>query len=306
VLADDHRLVPTSDLAGRLGSPVVTAGDSEQKPAFPSGFDNEFPVGPLDGNSAFFGRDVLRGLIAGIDDFIAKKQPRWEQFRSVGPVLLGSAMWINDGELIEKLAQLAGASIVVSKQPRNSRQLKRLQKLNERTPGLPIEAFAELADLAMKVEGEPVAIGPYDRLSDEVVPTIRTIGYRRVESQIPVPPIMHAKLALLGHLIWHDEDDLGNVAEIIYFKPRRLWFSSATFTRSSRLSLEVGFWTEEDALVQGAERFLTSAMRYSEALDPDSDVFDPDFAPVGFDDAAFREVIGEVSWAEDEPYDDPY
>jgi hypothetical protein len=75
---------------------VVTAGGKERRPALPSDFNKELPVGPLDGNSAFFGLDVLRGLVAGIDDFIAEKQPRRKQFHSVGPVLLGSAMWINE------------------------------------------------------------------------------------------------------------------------------------------------------------------------------------------------------------------
>ena len=237
---------------------------------------------------------MLRGLIAGIDDFIHLKQPRWKQFRAVGPVLLGSAMWINDGELIDKIGELTGASIVVTKQPRDARQLKNLRDLNERTPGLPIEAFAALGGMAMKVDDEPRTVGPYSRLGD-VVPTIRTIGYRRVKSQLPLPPIMHAKLALLGHIVWHDEDALGHVADVIWFKPRRLWVSSANFTRSSRYSLEFGYWTEDEDLVQGAERFLTSALRYSEGLDPDSDFLNADLAPVVFDNEAFAEVVAEMT-----------
>lgn len=282
----------------------MTEGGTEQF-RFPDDFDNEFPVGPLPGNSAFFGRDVLRGLIAGIDDFIHLRQPRWKQFRAVGPILLGSAMWINDRELIDKLGELTGASIVVTKQPRDARQLKSLRAVNDRTPGLPVETFASLGGLAMKVNGEPVTIGPYDRLGEDVVPTIRTIGYRR-KSELPLPPIMHAKLALLGHIVWHDEDALGYVSDVIWFKPRRLWVSSANFTRSSRSNLEWGYWTEDDALVQGVERFLTSALRYSEGLDPDSDVFEPDLAPVVFDDDAFAEVVADMDWDdEDEDEDDP-
>ena len=181
-------------------------GDEQRD--FPDSFDAEFPMGPHDGNSAFFGRDVLRGLIAGIDDFIRVKQPRWKQFRSVGPVLLGSAGWVSDDEFLDKLGELAGASIVVSKLPRNANQLSRLREVNERTPGLPTAAFGALSDLAMKVDGEPLVVGPYNYndVTEGVVPTIRTIGYRRDASRTPIPPIMHAKLALLGHLWWHDED----------------------------------------------------------------------------------------------------
>jgi hypothetical protein len=52
------------------------------------------------------------------------------------------------------------------------------------------------------------------------------------------------------------------------------------FTSRSRHSLEFGFWTDESALVEHAEKFLVTAMRYSEALDPKSDSFEPDLAPV--------------------------
>jgi hypothetical protein len=109
-------------------------------------------------------------------------------------------------------------------------------------------------------------------------------------------PIMHAKLALLGHLRWHDEDAFGNPDDIIWFTPQRLWISSANFTSRSRLSLEFGFWTEDSALVERAEQFLVTAMRFSEGLDPDSDLFEPDLAPVEYDDEAFREIIAEMRW----------
>jgi hypothetical protein len=83
--------------------------DAEQ--LFPGEFDHEFAVGPEPGNGAFFGRNVLRGLISGIDDFVRREQPRWRQFRSLGPIVLGSAMWIDDAELIGKLGELTGACI---------------------------------------------------------------------------------------------------------------------------------------------------------------------------------------------------
>lgn len=241
---------------------------------------------------------MLRGLIGGIDDFIHVRQPRWRQFRSLGPVLLGSARWIDDPELIHKLGELSGASIVVTKQgrkPYDRRKLEPLHELNERTPGLPIRAFAALSGLAPKVEGKPVVVGPYDRMDDGVVPTIRTVGYRKVRD---FPPIMHAKLALLGHLWCHDEGPLGHVEDVIGFTPRRLWVSSANFTRSSRRSLEFGYWTEDRALVQGAERFLVKVMRSSEGLDPDADTFEPDLAAVEFDDVAMAEALAEMDWDE--------
>jgi hypothetical protein len=87
--------------------------------------DAEFPVG-TDGNKAYFGRNVLRGLVDGIDDFIELRQPRWRQPRAVGPAMLASAMWIDDPELIDKLDELSGASVVVTKQVRSPRQVERI------------------------------------------------------------------------------------------------------------------------------------------------------------------------------------
>jgi hypothetical protein len=88
-------------------------------------------------NDARFGRNVLRGLIQGIDDFIELRQPPWRRFRSLGPVLLGSAMWINDRELIDKLAELSGAFIVVTKQSRGSKKRRELEELRQINEGLP-------------------------------------------------------------------------------------------------------------------------------------------------------------------------
>jgi hypothetical protein len=263
-------------------------------------------LGPEPGNSAYFGRDVLRGLITGIDDFIHLRQPRWKQFRSLGPVLLGSAMWIDDGELIAKLGELAGACIVVRKQARPRRpermeELKQLEDVNQRTPGLPTGAFPDLAMLAPKVSGSPLVVGPGTPSWESVVPPIRTLGYRRVGDHLV--PIVHAKLALLGSLWWHDEHPAGYPDDFIGFTPRRLWVSSANFTRSSRRNLEFGYWTEDPALLDGAERFLLNLIANSEGVDPDAAEPAPDLAPVDFDDGAFAEYFAEFGSSE---YDDEF
>ena len=280
-------------------APIMSEADNPA-PAFPDDFDVEFPVG-TDGNKAYFGRNVLRGLVDGIDDFIELRQPRWRQPRAVGPAMLASAMWIDDPELIDKLDELSGASVVVTKQVRSPRQVERmqvLQDLNDRSPGLPVRAFADLIGLGPTFDGKPTVLGPNDNLDALVVPTVRTCGYRKRGNDLV--PIMHAKLALLGHLQWHDEDAFGNPDDIIWFTPQRLWISSANFTSRSRLSLEFGFWTEDSALVERAEQFLVTAMRYSEGLDPESDWFAPDLAPVDYDDEAFRDVLAEMHWDEGE------
>lgn len=269
---------------------------------FSSGFDDVVELGGPPGNHAYFGLDVLRGLVEGIDDFVHERQPRWRQFRSLGPALLGAAMWIDDPGLIAKIGELTAATIVVTKQTRTPGQLRKLEplrELNERTPGMPIRAFGALSGLAPKVGGQPLVVGPYDPMDEGSVATVRTLGFRRQPKTYP--PLLHAKLALLGHLWWHDEGQLGHVEDVIGFTPKRLWLSSANFTSSSRRSLEVGHWTEEPAFIDAAERYLVRLMRSSESLDPDSDSFDPERVPVEFDDVAMAEALAEmeVDW-EDE------
>lgn len=269
----------------------------KRTPSFPGDFDAEFAIGPEEGNQAYFGHNVLRGLVDGIDDFIQLRQPRWRQARAVGPAMLASAMWIDDPELIDKLGELSGASVVVTKQSRAPKQLQRMQALhdlNDRSPGLPVRAFADLIGLGPTFEGKPTVVGPHDSMERLVVPTVRTLGYRKRGNDLV--PIMHAKLALLGHLRWHDEDVFGNPDDIVWFTPQRLWISSANFTSRSRFSLEFGFWTEDSALVERAEQFLVTAMRFSEGLDPESDWFEPDLAPVEYDDEAFRDILAEMRW----------
>jgi hypothetical protein len=214
--------------------------------------------------------------------------------------MLGSTMLLTDHELIAKFGELTGASIVLSKKPHGPGTFAKLREVNERTPGLPAEAFAALGHLALKVDGEPVMVGPSPYSNDDVVPTIRTIGYRRTGQQASVLPIMHAKLALLGHLVWTDEGPLGHVVDDVYFKPHRPWVSSANFTRASRSSLEFGYWTEDEALLEGAAHFLTTAMAYSEALEPQSDDLAPDFVPIEYDDEAIREALADSDWDEDD------
>lgn len=268
--------------------------------AFSAVFDDDYPVGQQEGNKAFFGTNVLQGLVDGVDDFVHLRQPRWRRYRPIGPALLGSAMWINDAELIDELGELSAACIVVKKQGsgrRDVEKLSQLEVLNGCTPGMPVRAFASLTGLAPKIEGKPAVVGPSSSTHDVRVPTLRTLGFRNLGGPV-APPILHAKLALLGHLWWHDEDGVGGVTDVIGFEARRLWVSSANFTSASRRSLEFGYWTEEPALVEGAERFLVKLMRSSEGLNPDADSFEPELALVDYDDAAMAEAWAEMA---DEP-----
>lgn len=270
-----------------------------QVPTFPSAFDDEFSAGP-EGQRAYVGLDVLRGLITGIDQALeAARQDR--SARTLGPVLIGVSPWLTDPELIGKLRELAGACIVITKQGRSARdleQLRDLHELNASTAGLPVDAFPELVQLAPHVDEKPVLVGPYDRVGELVIPTVRTLGFRRQASRSGYVPLMHSKLALLGELWWHDEDALGHVADVTGFRARRLWVSSANFTVSSRASLEYGFWTDEPALLEGTRRFLLRLVAASEGL-AGADEPARQFLPVDHDDEAMRAAMADVEWDED-------
>jgi hypothetical protein len=213
----------------------------ERTRLFSADFDDEFAIGAEPGNAAFFGQNVLRGLVEGIDDFKATRQQRWRRWRSYGAALLACARWLDDEELLSKLADLAGACVVLTKQGRSKHDLTKLERLkraNVDTAGLPIKAFPELGGWAPKVDGQPLVVGPYGPPMDEaVIPAIRTIGYRKA-GRGDLPPLMHAKLALLGHLWWDDVGPHGHIEDVIGFTGQRLWISSANFTASSRRSLE--------------------------------------------------------------------
>jgi hypothetical protein len=155
---------------------------------------------------------------------------------------------------------------------------------------MPARAFAELTELAPTVDGAPAVLGPSSHIYDEPIPMIRTLGFRKSKEH-QSPPLIHAKLVLLGHPSWHDEDDSPvGVADVTGFQAFRLWISSANLATSSRRSLAFGHWTEDPTLLEGAERFLVKLMRSSEALDPGSDHFESELVPVEYDDAAIGEA----------------
>lgn len=270
-----------------------------------------------EGNRASFGRNVLQGLVDGIDDFVHERQPRWERrsHRVGAPVMLGCSPWVNDDKLMEAIEALPGACIVINKHPRSAggkAGADRLREVNERTNGIELRALSGLGDMASKVAGQPRLIGPYDRIHDEdaSLSTFRTIGFRKTGDR---PPIAHAKLALLGNICWTDEHPGGHVDDYVWFSPRRLWVSSANFTYGSRRSLEFGYWTEDEDLVSAAQRFLVGLIGASEDIDSTADAVDPELARVEYDDAAMAEAWADrqqarEDWAvetDEEADDDP-
>lgn len=109
--------------------------------SFPGVSDFNMPVGPEDGNRAFFGQDVLQGLVDGIDDFVHQRHPRWERrtHRIGAPAMLGCFPWISDRDLLATIERLPAACVVLSKKPKmpgGAPAFNRLRYLNGRTNGI--------------------------------------------------------------------------------------------------------------------------------------------------------------------------
>jgi hypothetical protein len=87
------------------------------------------------------------------------------------------------------------------------------------------------------------------------------------------------------------------------FRPRKLWLSSANFTRS-RNSLDFGHWTDEPAHLQHARDFLVRLIARSEDLLDAEDEIKPQFLPVELDDEAFAEYAAGRDFDEADEDDD--
>ncbi|MFF8953533.1 hypothetical protein ACF09I_32725 [Streptomyces sp. NPDC014940] len=267
---------------------------------FPAAFNQEFVQ--RDGQQGYFGKNVLKRLVDGMESFLKEKQ-RSPGFRSMGPAALDGFMWLDDPELAECLSRFSHTCVVVSKQGRSARDLAKLSKLHpvaDGENGMLASAFAELTGLDWQEKGRPKVIRPGTPMSDLMIPPLRTIGFRR---KGPMVPILHTKIMLLGEMWWHDEDPLGGVADVIGFRPEQLWVGSANATHRSRSGLEFGMWLTDPQALQAAQKFLVQLMAHSEALDPDSDLFKPELLPVDFDNDAFAEYAAEHASEWDETDD---
>lgn len=205
-------------------------------------------------------------------------------------------MWMDDSELIDVLSRMSNLCIVVTKQ--TSRELgrpkaDRVKQLAAQT-GLMQAAFPELGELSAKVNGSPRVVGPLtpDWTQEQLIHGVRELGYRKSGGRLV--PIVHAKILLLGRMMWSDEDSSGYMVDEHFFVPRRLWVGSANFTGSSRRSYEMGLWTEDPDLLHAARRFLLKLVALSEPLGLGPDVPDPEFAPVEYDEAAMFEYLAEM------------
>ncbi|MET7551531.1 hypothetical protein ABZS94_38590 [Streptomyces sp. NPDC005500] len=263
-----------------------------------SSFSNQFDVqAVLEGGKhpVQFGTNVLAGLVEGIDRFRLDLEQQ-QRSRSLGPAMLGAFLWVDDAELLQRIAEFPSACVVVSKQARGKYHAERLRKVAEAVKdaaGFPAWALSELEELRFRQGGKAPVLGPGSPQERIRLPALRALGYRKAGKHLV--PILHTKMLLLGELWWHDEDALGGVADVTGFTPHRLWLGSANGTGSSRRSLEFGLWLEDPGLLKAAQRFLVEVLAQSEDLDPDSDDLTPDLVVPDYDDEAMWEAMAALA-----------
>ncbi|MFC0862272.1 hypothetical protein ACFHYQ_08185 [Sphaerimonospora cavernae] len=100
----------------------------------------------------------------GLDEFAADPDRRWEQYRSLGPALLGCVPWLDDPELLDRILTFPSSCVLITKPELKEQDRESFQEFKrkvEQGPGFPAEAFAELTGLDYRVDGRPPVIGPY-------------------------------------------------------------------------------------------------------------------------------------------------
>jgi len=108
-------------------------------------------------------------------------------------------------------------------------------------PGVAQSALPELSDHAPKLDGQSLIVGPStpDWTEGSLIEAVREVGFRRRDDHSLVP-IVHAKILLLGTMMWTDEHPSGHVDDHIWFELECLWVGSAVRQGRRRLGLVDG------------------------------------------------------------------
>ena len=135
----------------------------EERPSFPAAFDIRVTFGPDGSLSGRFGTGVLDELIAGIDEFQEAVTAR-PAYHSLGAAMLGAFAWLDDSQLLERVARYPYACVTFTKQPRPfpPHKLARLQNVLDRGRGFPAAALEGLETLMPLDDlGQPQIVGPH-------------------------------------------------------------------------------------------------------------------------------------------------
>lgn len=98
---------------------------------FPDAFHYQAGIGQRSSN-AYFGTDVLSGLVTGMDEFLTDPEGRWRQFRSLGAAVLGCVPWLDDPALLGAIGRFPSACVVVTKQELKKRGREKFERAGVR------------------------------------------------------------------------------------------------------------------------------------------------------------------------------
>lgn len=232
----------------------------------------------------WFAGGVIDGLLQVLDEHIASAQGR-----SRFPALIGCSPWLTSEAVVDRLLQTAccvvmdkGAAVIPA-------------RLAQADCGFP-NVLAGLRDrYPADADGGPLIIGPFGPKPEHEVGPIRVTGWRGSGSG---RPLAHAKLLVLGELLWTEiGPDDGPQVEETFFEATSLWWGSANLTDQSASHLEVGFWCDDPELLRSAVGFMDDLLAFSEPAGSFCAGPEPNLLHVEWDDDAMREAAAEI-WPE--------
>lgn len=257
--------------------------------------DEEYRWGPEGRWGVWFGGGVVEGLVALLDVFLAAPSGLPER-TAPHPAALGVVPWFSHSGVADRLANMQTCTVVdKGKGPSNA-----MLALHKRGHPISLDAFQwveklydENPDLVgfgewlPKKDGQPAIIEPPDVPTAAVGP-VRVVGW---QDQAGWRMLAHAKLLLLGYTQWLEDEQFGG--EFQRFVPRFVWWGSANWTPSAEVHLEMGCWSDDEALVIQSLSYLIRIIMVSEALDASKPFPKPDMAAPHWDDEAWADYAAE-------------
>lgn len=255
--------------------------------------------GPDNQWSAWFGGGVVDALVEVLDlhlhsplDVPSRYAPR--------PAVLGAVPWMTHEKVIDRLTHCQ--TCVIMTKPRPGAQLPpQIIRYAADGEGFPKHALHELDDWGPKLPGgHAPTIGPWTPypLESEPLGPVRVVGYRGGGKA----PLLHTKLLVLGVIYWLEDDEW--LTERLTFRPQRVWWGSANFTRGAENHLEMGTLSDDPSLAEHAADYLVDLIRLSEPFHSESYWPTPELAAAGWDDAAFQEYTDSIDWGDYADEDD--
>lgn len=241
---------------------------------------------------AWFAGDVIKGLVTVLDEHISAVQSKYPDSNSpIKPAAIGCVPWLTNPEVVDRLLNLSACCIVIDK-GRFQVPSKLLRRADLGFPNV----LPGLRDRMPAVDGTPLLVGPSTprEATEYALGPVRVAGYRRKRKT----PLVHAKLLVLGEIILGEiGPEEGPTMEESWFEPRSVWWGSANWTKRAPTHLEVGFWSDDPALVEVAADFMGDLLAFSEPAEAVTESPESNLVPIEYDEEAMREAAQELYYA---------